>query len=61
MERKINMNDQYEDNGLDSGFTEKQLQFLEDWFAKQGHTHSIDEVDGLEETLEGMEEEGDEE
>lgn len=55
------MNDQYEDNGLDSGFTEKQLQFLEDWFAKQGHTHSIDEVDGLEETLEGMEEEGDEE
>ena len=41
---------------LDAGFNEEQASFLEQHFAPLPHTHSMGEVEGLEEALEELEE-----
>jgi hypothetical protein len=40
-----------------AGFTEKQARWLEENVAEEGHTHAIDDVEGLEEALAGDPEE----
>lgn len=54
------MNDEFIESGLESGFTESQLEFMWVFLAKYPHTHSMDEIDGLEEALEEVEEEEEE-
>jgi hypothetical protein len=43
------------------GFTVAQAEFMWDTLALDGHGHDIEDIDGLEEALEGDEEEGEEE
>lgn len=42
---------------LAAGFTPTQAQFMRSYLSKPGHTHQIDDVEGLEEALELQEEE----
>ncbi len=49
----------------DAGFSLKQIEFLEEWVAPNGHQHTVDDILGLdqavEEIVEASEEEEDEE
>lgn len=42
------------------GFTEEQAKWIESHFARKGHHHEIEEIDGLEEALAEGEEEDEE-
>ena len=46
------MDRQFEEAALEAGFTKDQIEFMDEWLAKYPHTHSMDEVDGLETALE---------
>ena len=46
---------EFQSEGKAAGFTPQQLKFLDEWFTGYGHTHSIEEVEGLDEALEGEE------
>ena len=54
-----NMSKDFEENGLEAGFCIEQLEFMWEFLAKYPHGHEIGEINGLEEALEGEEEEGD--
>lgn len=51
------MDKNFEDSGLEAGFSKEQLEFMWDFLAKDPHTHTMDDIDGLEEALEGEEDE----
>jgi hypothetical protein len=44
-----------EERLIEAGFTPKQAEILLTMFAGMPHSHSMDEIDGLEEVLEGLE------
>jgi hypothetical protein len=46
---------EFQSEGKAAGFTPQQLKFLDEWFTGYGHTHEIEEVEGLAEVLEGDE------
>lgn len=50
--------DQFVNEAIEAGFTRQQAEFMSDMLAKYPHTHSVGEVEGLEELLDDMEEEG---
>ena len=41
---------------IKAGFTESQARFMEAFLAKHPHQHEIDDIEGLSEELEGLEE-----
>jgi hypothetical protein len=43
----------FKTEAIAAGFTEKQAAFMEDWLAFEGHSHEIEDVDGLSEALAG--------
>jgi hypothetical protein len=45
------------DDAIEAGFTEEQADFIAERLAVVGHKHEIEDIDGLEEELEGEEEE----
>ena len=47
--------DDFEAEGKAAGFTPAQLKFLDEWFPGVEHTHQIEDVEGLEEALDGDE------
>jgi len=44
-------------DAVEAGFTEDQAQFMWRYVSLDGHRHEIEDVDGLEEALEEVEEE----
>lgn len=52
--------DQFVNEAIEAGFTRQQAEFMSDMLAKYPHSHSVSEVEGLEELLDDMEEEGEE-
>ena len=48
--REISMS--FIEDAISAGFTREQAEFLDECTARRPHTHSIDDIDGLEEALE---------
>lgn len=40
--------------GLEAGFTNKQMDFMEEWLAPNGHQHTTDDIMGLDQVVEEM-------
>ena len=47
------MND-FRDAARQAGFTDQQIDFLDEFLAKRPHTHEIAEVEDLQDTLDGI-------
>lgn len=54
------MSDFLED-AIEAGFSREQAEFLDERLAKYPHSHTVEEIDGLEDALEDIEEEEEEE
>lgn len=55
------MDSQFEGAALDAGFTQKQIEFMDEFLAKYPHTHNAEDINGLEEFIEAIEEDEEEE
>jgi hypothetical protein len=51
---------QFMKDAIEAGFTKEQAEFMEEFLAKFPHTHSMDEVDGLDKVLDELENEDEE-
>ena len=57
----MNKMNEFQEMAKEAGFTDKQIEFLNDFVAKYPHSHSVEEIDGLEEMLEEIDDNGEDE